>query len=254
MSSSRTNPSLTRFRPSFPPLRLLVGQRLLKLFRSDALLFQEQFADTDGHWGNTQNITWAARPQPRAASSPPRVARASTQNPFTTATLAPPDNAGRASPAVLALTPARTPIRCALNQRSPPNATSRRSPSGGLLATEVGVDRDHPVLPSGPAGVGHDGHAEPRLSLQLPASVAFRRRGTTASSGSGWRVPGAGATHARAHPRPRPPAFATGRQSRRARRTRRPDGRQQDSASTAPPASRARSLPGQRRRRASARG
>ena len=50
-------PELDQVQAELPPVDLLVHQRLLKLLRCDALLFQEQFADADGHEWNTQNIT-----------------------------------------------------------------------------------------------------------------------------------------------------------------------------------------------------
>ena len=92
MSSSLTNPSFTRIEAELAPVGLLVGQHFLELLGGDALLFEKQFADPDGHVtrasvsDSVQNITWAdeapaaARDRRRrlpafdkeAATAPPR--------------------------------------------------------------------------------------------------------------------------------------------------------------------------------------
>ena len=49
ISSSLTKPSLTRLKPSLPAVGLLIVQRLLQLRRRDALFFEKQLADANGH-------------------------------------------------------------------------------------------------------------------------------------------------------------------------------------------------------------
>ena len=42
-------PELHQNQAEFAPVGLLVGQHFLELLRRDALLFEKQFADADGH-------------------------------------------------------------------------------------------------------------------------------------------------------------------------------------------------------------
>src|SRR5262249_53000160 len=100
-------PELDQNQAELAPVGLLIGQHFLELLRADALLFEKQFADADGHVTRAsvseidQNITWAESPQPRDARSAPPMAWPSTQRPLPNITLAPPAIAGRASSTVL---------------------------------------------------------------------------------------------------------------------------------------------------------
>ena len=49
ISSSLTIPELDEIGAELPPVLALIVQRLLELFRRDALLFEKQFANANGH-------------------------------------------------------------------------------------------------------------------------------------------------------------------------------------------------------------
>ncbi len=157
MSSSLTNPSFTRLRPSLPPWAFWYVEHLLELLGGDALLLEKQFANPDRH---NQNITWADRPQPRRRWAP-ATPDTSRKNPPGTATLTPPVAAGRACAGRARFNPAahRDP---APGQPSFDAGTDAAPGAGHLVvARQVGVGGNHPRLAPGAVGVGDHRHARP---------------------------------------------------------------------------------------------
>ena len=81
ISASLTKPSETSVKPELAALLALLGQRLLQLLRGDALLFEKQIAEADGHdvsldLAHVHGQATAAAGRVRMRRAPPRPSRA----------------------------------------------------------------------------------------------------------------------------------------------------------------------------------
>ena len=167
-------PELDQIEAELAPVGLLIGQRLLQLLRGDALLFEKQFADADGHVrrasvsDSVQKHHVGGEPAAGCAIRAP-TAWPSTQRPRLNITLAPPATAGLASSTVLTWRPPRSPTRrlwiSARRQRELPPIANRRpfaqSGSGASHATG-------PHLPFCPVRIADDSDTDTDCSVHPP--------------------------------------------------------------------------------------